>query len=105
MRTDLLVDIVGESLSVAVKVTLNVIPSWVVSALKVKVPLAGFPVIVGKLIPGPSPAAVRIIMFAGRSLSVALTVNVVVVLRVAVTDEGAEMSGATLTSLTIMAID
>jgi hypothetical protein len=102
MRTDLAADIIGEPVSVAVKVMLNVIPSWVESGLKVKVPLAGFPVTVGKLIPGASPAVERVIIFIGKSLSVALTENEVVVLTVAVADEGAEMTGATLTSLTVM---
>ena len=102
MRIDLVVDIVGEPLSVAVKVMLNVVPIWVESGSKVKVPLAGFPVTVGKLIPGASPPVVRMIIFVGKSLSVALTENEVVVLTVAVADEGAEMTGGTLASLTVM---
>ena len=105
IRIDLVVDRAGEPLSVAVKVMLNVVPSWVESGLKVKVPLAGFPVTGGKLIPGTSPAEVRVIMFIGRSLSVALTENVVVVLMVAATDEGAEITGGTLTSLTVIETD
>jgi len=105
MRIDLVVDIVGDPLSVAVSVMLNVIPSCVESGLKVKVPLAGFPVTVGKLIPWASPAAVRVIIFIGKSLSVALTENEVDVLTVAVTDEGAEMIGGTLTSLTMIKTD
>ena len=102
MRTDLAADIIGEPVSVAVKVMLNVIPSCVESGLKVKVPLAGSPVTVGKLIPVASPAAVRVIIFIGKSLSVALTEKEVVVLTTAVTDEGAAMTGGTLTSLTVM---
>jgi hypothetical protein len=93
---------VGEPLSVAVNVMLNVVPIWVESGLKVKVPLAGFPVTVGKLIPGASPAVERVIILIGKSLSVALTENEVVVLTAAVADEGAEMTGATLASLTVM---
>jgi len=101
-RIDLVVDIVGEPLSVAVNVMLNVVPIWVESGLKVNVPVAGFPVTVGKLIPGASPAAMRVIIFIGKSMSVELTEKEVVVLTIAVTDEGAEMTGGTLTSLTVM---
>ena len=100
--TLLLVEAMGEPLSVAANVTANVIPCWFWLGVKEKVPEAGFPVTVGKLMPETRPVALRVTTLAGRSLSVALTEKVVVEFTVAVAVDGLEMVGATLTSETVM---
>ncbi len=98
----LVADPVGEPLSVAVKVTLKVNPDWLCEGVKENVPVAGFPVTVGKLMPETRPVPVRVTVLAGRSTSLALTAKVVVDPKGALTIVGAETVGDTLTSLTVM---
>ena len=92
----------GEPLSVAVKVTVKVIPDWLWDGVKEKVPEAGFPVTVGNVMPETSPVAERLRVLAGTSLSVPVTTKVAAEPTGAATVDGAETTGEVLTSFTMI---
>ncbi len=98
----LLAERTGFPLSVAANTTLKVAPVWLGPGVNVNVPLAGFPGVDEKLIPDAKPVADSVNVFAGRSLSVPVTVKVRVVLAATVCEEGALTTGDVFTSFTVM---
>lgn len=94
------VDRGGEPLSVALKVRVKVIPAWDALGAKEKVPVAGLPADVEKLIPETRPDALNVIVFRGMSVSVALTLKVRVESTGIVFGPGTVRVGGVLTSLT-----